>query len=103
MTDEDLNFQNKEHLIEEFSVRWYYAMPPWPPENYDYGPALRAAGLRRVEPKNWKMEPEEKDGLRKVLELEAFEGRFKDSQGKNYDLRPRESCPSLNNFERMDK
>jgi len=49
------------------------------------------------------MEPEEKDGLKKVFELETFTGYFKDSRGISYDLRPKESCPSLNNFERMDK
>ena len=59
--------------------------------------------MRRVESKNWKIEPEEKEGLRKVFELETFPGYFKDSQGVTYDMRPRESCPSLNNFERMDK
>jgi hypothetical protein len=32
-----------------------------------------------VELKNWKMEPEEKDGLKKVFELETFSGYFKDS------------------------
>jgi hypothetical protein len=56
-----------------------------------------------VDPKDWKREPEERDGLRKVLELDSYPGYFKDSQGNNYDLRPRESCPSLNNFERMDR
>jgi len=59
--------------------------------------------LRRVELKNWKMEPDEKDGLKKVFELETFTGYFKDSLGNSYDLRPKETCPSLNNFERMDK
>lgn len=34
---EDINFMNKEDLVEEFSIRWHYALPPrWPPENFDY-------------------------------------------------------------------
>ncbi|CDW86334.1 UNKNOWN [Stylonychia lemnae] len=103
VTEEELNFLNKQHLIEEISVRWNYVLPPWPPANYDYGYALKQNNLRRVELKNWKMEPEEKDGLKKVFELETFSGYFKDSMGNSYDLRPRELCPSLNNFERMDK
>lgn len=98
----DLNFHSKEHLIEEFSCRFWFALPPWPPMNYDYSPHLLSIGLRRVDAKDWKREPEERDGLRKVLELDSYTGYFKDSQGKSYDLRPKESCPSLNNFERME-
>jgi len=36
ITDEDLNFSIKEHLVEEFATRWWYALPKWPPVNYDY-------------------------------------------------------------------
>ena len=32
-----------------------------------------------------------------------FPGMFKDAAGNTYDLRPMETCPSLNNFTRMDK
>jgi hypothetical protein len=79
--EDELNFTDKEHLIEELAVRWWYALPKWPPENYDYTPRLREKGLRRVEIKLWKMEQEEVDGLRKVFELETFTGVFKDSNG----------------------
>ena len=78
-------------------------MPKWPPEDYDYVSALKAKNLRKVEIKNWKLEPEEENGLKKVFELETFSGVFKDSQGVTYDLRPRDTLPSLNNFSRMDK
>ena len=101
--EDDLNFTNKEHLIDELAVRWWYALPKWPPLDYDYTHSLRERGLRRVEIKNWKLEQEEQDGLRKVFELETFPGVFKDSIGKQYDLRPMESCPSLNNFSKMEK
>jgi len=102
MGDDDLNFSNKDHLIDELAVRWNYALPKWPPDNYDYEPALRAYNLRRVDTKTWKMEPEELNGLFKVFELETFSGYFKDSKGKTYDLRPLEGKPTLNNFLRMD-
>ncbi len=26
-----------EGLVEELAVRWWYALPPWPPTDYDYG------------------------------------------------------------------
>lgn len=35
-TDEELNFNKKEHLVEELAKRWWYALPEWPPVNYDY-------------------------------------------------------------------
>jgi hypothetical protein len=103
MNEDDINFTNKEHLIDELAVRWWYALPKWPPENYDYTQRLRDNGLRRVEVRQWKMEQEEVDGLKKVFELETFPGVFKDSQGKTFDLRPMETCPSLNNFLKMDR
>ena len=102
MGDDDLNFANKDHLVEELSVRWNYALPRWPPDNYCYDAALRAHGLRKVDAKGWKLEPEEVDGLVKVYELETFPGYFKDSRGRTYDLRPAEGKPTLNNFLRMD-
>jgi hypothetical protein len=50
------------------------------------------------------MEPEEDNfGLRKVCEIENFRGIFRDTQGKNFDLRPKDICPSLNNFRKMEK
>jgi hypothetical protein len=102
-TDEEINFTNKDHLIEEFSVRYWYSLPAWPPVDYDYTDKLRAQNLRRVEIKNWKLEPEEVNGLHKVFELESYPGEFKDSQNRTYNMRPMETCPSLNNFQRMDR
>lgn len=81
VNEDDINFTNKEHLIDELAVRWWYALPKWPPENYDYTQKLRENGLRKVEIKHWKMEVEELDGLKKVFELETFPGVFKDSLG----------------------
>ena len=102
MGDDDLNFSNKDHLVEELAVRWNYALPKWPPENFSYEDALRAHNLRKVDAKSWKIEPEEVDGLAKVYELDTFPGYFKDSKGRTYDLRPLEGKPTLNNFLRMD-
>jgi len=42
-------------------------------------------------------------GRKKVYEIETFRGLFKDAQGKTYDLRPMETCPSLNNFMRKER
>jgi hypothetical protein len=88
MADGEINFANKDHLINELAIRWNYALPEWPPRDFDFEGALRANGLRRVEIKTWKSEPEEIDGLRKVYELPTFPGQYKDSPGKTYDMRP---------------
>ena len=63
---------------------------PWPPVDYDYEPRLKEAGLRRVEAgQRFKAEPEVDDqGLRKVYEIYNYAGKFKDSKGVTYNLRP---------------
>jgi hypothetical protein len=85
-------------------VRWSYALPAWPPKDFDYSSKLKEQGLRRVEFARFKAEPElDADNLKKVYEVEHFEGRYRDSAGVTYDLRPKESCPSLANFSKMQK
>ncbi len=81
MTDDNINYSLKEHLVDELSVRWNYSLPAWPPSNFDYDAVLTNLGLRRVDLKSFKSEPDEepKTGLRKVFELETFPGYFKDS------------------------
>ena len=60
--------------------------------------------LRQVPLSHWKMEQDvDQNGLKKVFELEVFPGVFKDANGATYDLRPMDSCPSLNNFTRMER
>jgi hypothetical protein len=100
----DISYMNQDHLVYEFAVRWWYALPsPWPPVDYDYSTKLREHGLRRVDQSRFKSEPEVVDGLRKVYEIESYAGLFKDMQGRSYDLRPQETCPSLNNFLKKDR
>ncbi len=33
--DEEINFNNKDHLVQELSCRWWYAIPEWPPADHD--------------------------------------------------------------------
>ena len=100
----DISYANHDHLVYEFAVRWWYALPqPWPPVNYDYQTKLRENNLRLVPSAQFKSDPDIVDGLRKVYEVDCFAGRFKDAQGRIYDLRPLETCPSLNNFKRKDR
>lgn len=103
---EKISYANKEHLVYEFSVRWWYALPePWPPVNFDYSQKLREQKLRKLEAgQRFKAEPEiDGSGFKKVYEVENFSGIFKDSKGATFDLRPQESCPSLNNFAKKER
>ena len=100
----DINYRKMEHLVYEFAVRWSYALPSWPPKDFDYGAKLKENNLRKVEFARFKAEAElDGDNLKKVYEVEHFEGRYRDSAGVTYDLRPMETCPSLSNFSNMIK
>lgn len=37
-------------------------------------------------------------GMSKCIELSGFNGVFRDSKGTLYDFRPKDMCPSYNNF-----
>jgi hypothetical protein len=102
----DISYANKDHVVYEFAVRWWYALPePWPPADYDYSAKLVEQGLRKVEGgQRFKQEPEvDQDGLKKVYEIDNYPGVFKDSKGQRYDLRPKETCPCTSNFAKKER
>lgn len=39
---------NQSYLVEQFSQRWWYALPEYPPENFDYKPLLENKKLNCV-------------------------------------------------------
>lgn len=93
----------KENLVSEVAARWWYVLPEWPPKDYDYTPKLSENKLRIVSVEKFNFEPEaDVKGNRKVTELECYPGVFQDSVGKLYDLRPQETCPTLNNLRKKD-
>ena len=100
--DEELDFTNKVHCVDEFAKRWWYALPVWPPADFDYDAALKQRGFRSIEPSQFRAAPEVKGQLRKVVENEYYHGIYTDSKGNMYDLRPQDSMPSLANFSLMD-
>ena len=74
-------------LVQEFAIRWHYALPSYPPLNFDYSPALKKLNS------NVKLTP-----------VPHFPGLFTDAQ-KVHDLRPQNSKiikPTLRNFQNMD-
>ena len=74
--------------MDELAKRWWYALPAWPPEDFDYKAALKSNNFRVIEVSQFKAAPEVKGGLKKVQENEYYQGIYSDSAGKVYDLRP---------------
>ena len=71
----DISYSNQQHLVYEFAVRWWYALPsPWPPVDYDYSQKLKDLNLRRVDYSQFRSEPEEENGLKKVFEIDSYSG-----------------------------
>jgi len=60
---------------------------------------LKEENLRLVSISDWKFESDkDSEGRNKCIELNGFPGVFRDFQGKCYDLRSRDLCPSYSNF-----
>jgi hypothetical protein len=59
---------------------------------------LKARGMRAVEQSRIR---EESKGLKKVFQIESYEGVYKDAEGNIHDLRPQDSMPCLLNFQKM--
>jgi len=97
----------KEQVAVELLCRWWYALPDWPPQD-DEGKKeiqrkLKEQNLRQVSIQEWEWVPEVDDkGRKKVYELTQFRGIFRASDGTKYDLRPMDTCPSLNNMLKKD-
>ena len=86
----------------EVLKRWWYALPAWPPVDFDYSGILANESLREVKAEVWGKEQNELNGKKKVLQVPGYPGCFRDSKGVFYDLRPKETCPSFENFMKKD-
>merc|ERR1719491_2078711 len=85
----------KQKLVAQVMCRWWYVLPPWPPENFDYDAALAKRRYRRVPTVAFDKAPEvDEGGHRKAYELEQFVGLFRNSDMELLDLRPIEGRPS---------
>ncbi|ANQ06816.1 Uncharacterized protein PCOAH_00010160 [Plasmodium coatneyi] len=89
----------KEKLVAQLLIRWWYVLPDWPTPDFNYEPELTRRKLRLVPLEEYEDEEDiNKEGFRKVYEISAFPGVFRDATGQAYDLRDKESCPCYNNF-----
>jgi len=98
----------KEHIVAQLLSRWWYSdmyiESEWPPQEEEYYQVeLQRRKLRKVTIREWEWLPEEDDrGRRKVYELSQFRGLFRNSAGDLIDLRPKDTCPCLDNFMKKD-
>jgi hypothetical protein len=85
--------------VTNFLKRWWYAVPHWPPKDYDIVSKLKELKLRKVNIQEWRLEPNvDENGYSKCVELEGFPLVFLDYQSKVHDLRPKDTMPSFNNY-----
>ncbi|KEG00939.1 hypothetical protein YYE_04385 [Plasmodium vinckei vinckei] len=93
------NRSTKEKLVAQLLTRWWYVLPDWPIPYYDYTNELETKKLKLVSLEEFEdHEDIDKNGFKKVYEISAFPGVFRDSLGTAYDLRDKETCPCYNNF-----
>ena len=86
-------------LVYEILERWWYALPSWPPENYDTSGKLKENKLRLVKITDWKREPKkDKDNFEKCFELPGYKYVYLNTDGKVFDFRPEEGKPCYNNL-----
>ena len=100
--------QNNEYLVDEFAQRWNYALPKYPPENFDYSPSLKSLKLKLVSQKDFQKLKNDHSGAQSetlVYQIDYYQGMFRDANGKIYDLRPKTDFskniirPSLKTFQ----
>ena len=90
-------------LVYELLERWWYALPDWPPNNYDDTQKLIENRLRLVKINDWRREPKYKDNFEKCMELPGFKYVYLNSEGKVFDFRPEEGKPSYNNLIKLSE
>jgi hypothetical protein len=92
----------KGSLVYEVLERWWYALPHWPPENYDVSEKMKENKLRLVKIIDWKKEPKlDNNNFEKCLELPGYKYVYLNTDGKVFDFRPEEGKPSYNNFMKL--
>lgn len=95
--------KRKEYYVHQLLQRWWYALPVWPPENFDTSDKLRENKLRLVDEKNWKKEVElNSDNFKKCIELPGYKYVYLTKDGKIYDFRPEENKPTFNNLMKLN-
>lgn len=86
-------------LVNQLLKRWWYALPMWPPEDYDISSKLKEKKLRVVQLQDWKKEQNiDEKGFSKCFEMPGYKYVFLDYNGQTFDFRPIEGKPSYDNL-----
>ena len=86
-------------LVYDLLERWWYALPIWPPEDYDTTEKLKENKLRLVKIVDWKKEAKlDKNNFEKCFELPGYKYVYLNTDGKVFDFRPEEGKPSYSNL-----
>ena len=94
--------KRRKYYIHQLLQRWWYALPPWPPNNYDTSQKLEENKLRLVQKENWKKEIDiNSDNYKKCVELPGYKYVYITKEGKIFDFRPEEGKPSYNNLMKL--
>lgn len=65
----------KRKLIAQVLSRWWYVLPPWPPENFNFDEELEKRKLKRMGFDQWEEADDvDENGFRKVYEISYFPG-----------------------------
>ena len=84
----------KEQMVADILCRWWYAMPDWPPADFDYGAKMKEEKLRLVSLDKWEDEPDtDPNGFLKCYALTQYKGQYRDAVGNLRDLRPLQGKP----------
>lgn len=93
------NRDRKQTLCASVLKRWWYCLPPWPPEDWTPDLALKERKLIKVDLDEWDdTEDVNEEGFTKVYELSQYPGVFRGPDKRIYDLRPLKDCPNYTNF-----
>ena len=94
--------KRKEEYVNQLLQRWWYALPPWPRENYNASYKLRKNKLKVVDLKNWNIKPNiNSKNYKKCIELPGYKYVYLTYDGKVYDFRPKKNKPTFNNLMKL--
>ena len=76
----------KEALVNEFACRWNYALPAYPPANFDYAPICKDKGLKVVDAAEFnRLKSTAPKSEKLAYQIDNYVGMFRDREGKCYD------------------
>ena len=91
-------------MVKEVSIRWWYALPEWPPADFDYDGKLKELGFRLLDAEKFKLEDDFVNGLQKCVAVDGYKGVYKSKTVNFYLNLETDRCSSKRicpNFEQL--